>query len=66
MLFEVTYNSGRLDRDKTRLDVKTNDEGIASVGFRLGDTPGVNIVKATVKPRGGRKLETSFESMGRE
>lgn len=66
VLFEVTYNSGRLDRDKTRLDVKTNDEGIASVGFRLGDTPGVNIVKATVKPRGGRKLETSFESMGRE
>jgi len=66
VLFEVTYNSGRLDRDKTRLDVKTNDEGVVSIGFRLGDTPGVNIVKATVKPRGGRKLETSFESMGRE
>ena len=66
VLFEVTYNSGRLDRDKARLDVKTNEEGVASVGFRLGDTPGVNIVKATVKPKGGRKLETSFESMGRE
>jgi len=66
VLFEVTYNSGRLDRDKARLDVKTNDDGVASVGFRLGDTPGVNIVKATVKPKGGRKLEASFESMGRE
>lgn len=66
VLFEVTYNSGRLDRDKARLDVKTNEEGVASVGFRLGDTPGVNIVKAIVKPKGGRKLETSFESMGRE
>lgn len=66
VLFEVTYNTGRLDRDKARLDVKTNDEGVAAVGFRLGDTPGVNIVKAVVKPKGGRKLETSFESMGRE
>jgi len=66
VLFEVTYNSGRLDRDKTRLDAKTNDAGVVAVGFRLGDTPGVNIVKATVKPKGGRKLETSFESMGRE
>jgi len=64
--FEVTYNTGRLDRDKTRLEVKTNDEGVAAVGFRLGETSGVNIVKATVKPKGGRKLETSFESMGRE
>ncbi|GEM_PF-3536507 len=66
VLFEVTYNTGRLDRDKTRLEVKTNDEGVAAVGFRLGETSGVNIVKATVKPKGGRKLETSFESMGRE
>jgi len=64
--FEVTYNTGRLDRDKTRLEVKTNDEGVAAAGFRLGETSGVNIVKATVKPKGGRKLETSFESMGRE
>jgi biopolymer transport protein ExbB len=66
VLFEVTYNTGRLDRDKTRLEVKTNGEGVAAVGFRLGETSGVNIVKATVKPKGGRKLETSFESMGRE
>ncbi|MDZ7360879.1 MAG: MotA/TolQ/ExbB proton channel family protein [candidate division KSB1 bacterium] len=66
VLFEVTYNTGRLDRDKTRLEVKTNEDGVAAVGFRLGETPGVNIVKATVKPKGGRKLETSFESMGRE
>lgn len=66
VLFEVTYNTGRLDRDKTRLEVKTNDEGVAAVGFRLGEISGVNIVKATVKPKGGRKLESSFESMGRE
>lgn len=64
--FEVTYNTGRLDLDKTRSEVRTNDEGVAAIGFRLGETPGVNIVKAMVKPRGGRKLETSFESMGRE
>jgi biopolymer transport protein ExbB/TolQ len=66
VVFEVAYNSGRLDRDKTRLEITTGDDGIASIGFRLAETPGANIVKAAVKSKGSRKLETSFESMGRE
>jgi biopolymer transport protein ExbB/TolQ len=66
VVFEVAYNGGRLDRDKTRLEVTTGDDGVASVGFRLAETPGANIVKAAVKSKGSRKLETSFESMGRE
>jgi biopolymer transport protein ExbB/TolQ len=66
VVFEVAYNSGRLDRDKTRAEVNTDDDGVASIGFRLAETPGANIVKAAVKSKGSRKLETSFESMGRE
>ncbi len=66
VVFEVAYNGGRLDRDKTRLEVTTGDDGVASTGFRLAETPGANIVKAAVKSKGSRKLETSFESMGRE
>jgi biopolymer transport protein ExbB/TolQ len=66
VVFEVTYNNGRLERDKSRVEVHTDDEGIASVGFRLGETPGANIVKALSKSKGGRRLEVSFESMGKE
>ncbi|MDZ7292795.1 MAG: MotA/TolQ/ExbB proton channel family protein [candidate division KSB1 bacterium] len=66
VVFEVTYNNGRLDHDKTRTEVYTDEDGIASVGFRLAETPGANIVKAAVKSKTTRKLETSFESMGRE
>ncbi|MCI0692051.1 MotA/TolQ/ExbB proton channel family protein [candidate division KSB1 bacterium] len=66
VVFEVTYNSGRLERGKSRVEVHTDDEGIASVGFRLGETPGANIVKAISKSKGGRRLEVSFESMGKE
>ncbi len=66
VIFEVTYNNGRLERDKSRLEVQTDEEGIASVNFRLGETPGANIVRATSKAKGGRRLEISFESMGKE
>jgi biopolymer transport protein ExbB/TolQ len=66
VIFEVTYNNGRLERDKSRVEVQTDDEGIASVGFRLSETPGANIVRAMSKSKGGRRLEASFESMGKE
>jgi biopolymer transport protein ExbB/TolQ len=66
VIFEVAYNSGRLERDKSRVEIHTDDEGVASVGFRLSETPGANIVKAMSKSKGGRRLETSFESMGKE
>jgi hypothetical protein len=66
VIFEVIHNTGRLDHDKTRAEVHTDEEGVAAIGFRLGETAGANIVKAWVKSRSTRKLEASFESMGRE
>lgn len=66
VLFEVMHNSGRLERDKSRLEVNTDDEGVAAVSFRFGENAGANIVKAVVKSKATRKLETSFESMALE
>lgn len=66
VLFEVAYNSGRLERDKSRLEVSTDEEGVASVDFRFSENPGANIVKAVVKSKATRKLEASFESMAVE
>jgi hypothetical protein len=66
VIFEVAYNNGRLERDKSRVEIHTDEEGVASVGFRLSETPGANIVKAMSKSKGGRRLEVSFESMGKE
>ena len=66
VVFEVTHNNGRVESDKPRVEARTDEEGVASVAFRLGDTPGANIVRAWVKSKSARKLETTFESMGRE
>lgn len=66
VLFEVAYNSGRLQRDKSRVEVNTDDEGMASVDFRYSEVAGVNVVKAVVKSKATRKLETAFESMALE
>lgn len=66
VMFEVIHNSGSLDQNKSRLEVHTDQNGVASIGFRLGDEPGANIVKAWVKGKTARKLEASFESLGKE
>ncbi|KAA0221863.1 hypothetical protein EDS67_27735 [candidate division KSB1 bacterium] len=66
VMFEVIHNSGSLDQNKSRLEVHTDQNGVASIGFRLGDEPGANIVKAWVKGKTARKLEASFENLGKE
>lgn len=66
VLFEVAYNNGRLQRDKSRVEVNTDDEGVASVDFRYSEVAGVNVVKAMVKSKATRKLEAAFESMALE
>lgn len=66
VIFEVVHNNGSLEQNKSRLEVLTDHEGIARVGFRLGDTPGANIVRAWVKSKSTRRLEASFESLGKE
>ncbi len=66
VLFEVAYNNGRLQRDKSRVEVNTDEEGVASVDFRYSEVAGVNVVKAVVKSKTARKLETAFESMALE
>jgi biopolymer transport protein ExbB/TolQ len=66
VVFEVVYNHGRLDSDKSRVEIRTDEDGVATIDFRLAETAGANIVKAVVKSKTTRKLETSFESMGKE
>lgn len=66
VMFEVVHNNGSLEQNKSRLEVHTDQEGIARVGFRLGETPGANIVRAWVKSKSTRRLEASFESLGKE
>ncbi|MDZ7267138.1 MAG: MotA/TolQ/ExbB proton channel family protein [candidate division KSB1 bacterium] len=66
VMFEVVHNNGSLDQNKARVEVHTDQEGIARVNFRLGEMPGANIVRAWVKSKNARRLEASFESLGKE
>ncbi|NUO82013.1 MotA/TolQ/ExbB proton channel family protein [candidate division KSB1 bacterium] len=66
VVFEVAYNNGRLERDKARVEVSTDEEGVASANFRFSENAGANIVKAVVKSKTTHKLETAFESMALE
>ncbi len=66
VVFEVTHGNGTLEQNKSRVEVHTDEEGIARVAFRLGETPGANIVRAGVKSKSTRRLEASFESLGKE
>jgi biopolymer transport protein ExbB/TolQ len=62
--FKVTKNKGRFANDKDEIEMTTDAEGVVSTSFWLANQPGSNAVRAFVKSRTKRKLETYFESMG--
>jgi hypothetical protein len=67
IVFEVTHNNGRLDGDKTKAEVHTDENGVATIDFRLAETSGANIIKAYVRSKTTHRLETIFfDAMGKE
>lgn len=59
--FQVTGGEGKFENGETSLKVTTNESGEASVGFWVGETPGLNTVSAVVGDE-----EVGFQAMALE
>jgi len=64
LVLKVIRNGGRFANDRGEIELSTDLEGMVSTSFWLANKVGANAVRAWVKSRAKRKLETYFESMG--
>jgi biopolymer transport protein ExbB/TolQ len=59
--FQVNGGEGKFENGETSMEVTTNESGEASVGFWVGETPGLNTVSAVVGDE-----EVGFQAMALE
>lgn len=60
--FQVEMGDGKFANGKSKVDVETDSEGLASVEFTLGGTPGFNAIKAGVEKISQKRI--SIQALG--
>ena len=60
--YKVMKGKGYFPEKKSLFITKTDDSGISEAYFTLGDKPGFNAVKATMK--GMKRVKVEFEALG--